>query len=526
MSRIGRLIRTLRHLKPTQIAHQVKYRLVPLSISKVPEPPKGFEMRAVAFDHTRIYGSNPWAGDVFRVLNRGRDFSSGVDWTFMGHGKLWQYNLQYFSHLPGVVDEAKDRELARLAEFHTALGSGKVALEPYPVSLRLIHSIRFRDRHEIRDPQFDRWIWRQGWYLRHRLEYHLLANHLLENAFALTLTGWACRESEWFETGLKLLTVQLTEQVLSDGAHYERSVMYHHILTYRVLEFLDWSSREADLRDSTEVTRIREISQKMIGWMNAMTTPDGTLARWADVAEGIAPNAEFLNSYAASLGLQAPSETRLGTSRYRVYRQGAVWCCFNAGAVEPAYQPGHAHADQLSFLLFVDGVEVVTDVGISTYEADAVRHLQRGSGSHNTIVVAEEDSAEVWGGFRVGRRPKMEILSESDHSIEARHDGYRHVGCAWVSRSMDVQPDLIRFEDRIAKDRPDWEVRIHIHPDRSVELIDGKASIDGLVIVNPEQGDISLEPYDWCEGYNKTKSATRIRIRPNGRELTWSIHCR
>ncbi len=128
MKPIGRLIRTIRHLKPTQIAHQVKYRLVPLSISKVPEPPKGFEMRSVTFDHTRTHGSNPWAGEVFRALNREQDFSSGVDWSFMGHGKLWQYNLQYFSHLPGVEVEAKDRELARLADFHAALGSGKVAL--------------------------------------------------------------------------------------------------------------------------------------------------------------------------------------------------------------------------------------------------------------------------------------------------------------------------------------------------------------------------------------------------------------
>lgn len=526
MRRIGRLFRTIRHLKPTQIAHQVKYRLFPLSISKVPEPPSGFEMRTVAFDHTRTYGTNSWAGDIFGALNREQDFSSGVDWAYMGHGKLWQYNLQYFSHLPAVSAETRDRELARLTDFHTALESGKVALEPYPVSLRLIHTIRFRNRHGLNDARLDRWIWRQGWYLRNRLEYHLLANHLLENAFALTLTGWVCRESEWFETGLKLLVEQLAEQVLSDGAHVERSVMYHHILTYRVLEFLDWSSREADLQDTMVVTCIREISQKMVGWMNTMATPDGSLARWADMAEGIAPDAAFLNAYAASLGLQCPSNAVLSGSRYRVYRTERVWCCFNAGAVEPVYQPGHAHADQLSFILFHDGSEVVTDVGISTYEADSTRQQERGSGSHNTIVVAEEDSAEVWGGFRVGRRPKMEILSESEMSIHARHDGYRHVGCGWVSRSMDVQPDRIRFEDRIAEDRPDWEVRLHIHPDRSVELVDGIASIDGLVLVDPGEGDISLEPYDWCQGYNKTRSATRIRIRPNRPELIWTIHIR
>ena len=526
MKPIGRLLRTLRHLRPTQIAHQLKYRLIPLPISKVPEAPSGLDPRTVAFDHTKTYGVSGWLNNTFDCLNRKQAFSSGVDWAFMGHGKLWNYNLQYFSHLPGTDSSNRDLELQRLREFHAALGSGKVALEPYPVSLRLIHTIRFKNRHGFNESELNRWIWRQGWVLRHRLEFHLLANHLLENAFALTLTGWVCRETEWFETGLALLADQLQEQVLADGAHYERSAMYHHILTYRVLEFLDWTSEEPDLRQRKEVARIRTIAERMLGWMTAMATPTGGIARWADMADGIAPDASLLTSYADSIGLPFPADPTLADSRYRVLRAGTVWCSFNAGAVEPSYQPGHAHADQLSFLLFVDGTEVVTDVGISTYEAGSTRHRERSSQSHNGILVAESDSAEVWGGFRVGRRPTVELIQESGSSVSVRHNGYRHVGCPWVSRSLSVQADLMSFKDAVSKEGLMWEVRLHIHPDRSVELVDGCATIDGLVVVEPGEGSLVLESYEWCVGYNKTRSATRIRIRTESNELNWTIRIR
>jgi hypothetical protein len=523
---IGRLLRTVRHLRPTQIAYQLKYRLIPLPISRVPEPPKGFEMRNVAFDDTRTHGSNPWVGDVFRALNREQDFSSGVDWSFMGHGKLWQYNLQYFSHLPGTDASRCDVELARLCDFHRALETGKVVLEPYPVSLRLIHTIRFKNRHGLNDTELDHWIWRQGWFLRNRLEYHLLANHLLENAFALTLTGWVCNETEWFETGLTLLVDQLQEQVLTDGAHYERSAMYHHILTYRVLEFLNWSNEIVELRTRDEIVAIRDIAVRMLGWMRVMAEPDGGIPRWADMAEGIAPSSESLLKYADALGLDTEAPVVPSQSGYRVYREHPVWLSFNVGGVTPEYQPGHAHADQLSFLLFVDGTEVVTDTGISTYEADSVRQRERSTAAHNTILVADTDSAEIWGGFRVGRRPKVHIRHEEGNRIIASHNGYRHLGVKDVTRDLTVSASKIAVKDAIHGTNLPWEVQLHIHPDRSVELVDGCASIDGLILVEPGNGTLVLESYEWCVGYNLTRSATRIRIRPNGRECAWTLHIR
>ena len=59
----------------------------------------------------------------------------------------------------------------------------------------------------------------------------------------------------------------------------------------------------------------------------------------------------------------------------------------NVGSVGPAYQPGHAHADTLSFELSVDGLRWFVNTGVSGYGVTADRSYERSSEAHNTVVV-------------------------------------------------------------------------------------------------------------------------------------------
>ena len=70
-------------------------------------------------------------------------------------------------------------------------------------------------------------------WLERRLEYHLLANHLLKNGKALLfgglfLAGPGCRTLA--RLGLEILLREADEQILADGGHFERSPMYHCIV--------------------------------------------------------------------------------------------------------------------------------------------------------------------------------------------------------------------------------------------------------------------------------------------------------
>jgi uncharacterized heparinase superfamily protein len=61
------------------------------------------------------------------------------------------------------------------------------------------------------------------------------------------------------------------------------------------------------------------------------------------------------------------------------------------------------------------------------------RNQFRGTATHSTVTVDGTDSAEVWGVFRVGRRPRdvgatIRNPSEGDMAVQGWHDGYRHKG--------------------------------------------------------------------------------------------------
>jgi len=67
-------------------------------------------------------------------------------------------------------------------------------------------------------------------WLTRRVESHLQGNHVFANAKALVHAGlyFEGEEAElWLQRGLSLMQAQISEQVLIDGGHFERSTMYH-----------------------------------------------------------------------------------------------------------------------------------------------------------------------------------------------------------------------------------------------------------------------------------------------------------
>ena len=96
------------------------------------------------------------------------------------------------------------------------------------------------------------------------------------------------------------------------------------------------------------------------------------------------------------------------------------------------YMPGHAHADSLTFELWLDDQRAVVDAGVACYQRGALRTWSRSTAVHNTIELDGIDSSEVWSAFRVGRQARARLLravakSGAETSIVAEHDGYAHL---------------------------------------------------------------------------------------------------
>ena len=182
------------------------------------------------------------------------------------------------------------------------------------------------------------------------------------------------------------------------------------------------------------------------------------------------------------------------------------------GKIGPDYIPGHAHADTFNFELYYKGNPIIVDTGISTYEKNSRRQLERSTESHNTIRIDETDSSEVWGGFRVARRAKIIAFKESENTVEATHNGYKRLG-AYHSRSFNKTNGLFIIEDRIESNKTHQiESFLHFHPDCEFTLKGSYIEIGyGLKINIVNAKKIVLEEYDYSLGFNKTKKAKKIR---------------
>ena len=111
----------------------------------------------------------------------------------------------------------------------------------------------------------------------------------------------------------------------------------------------------------------------------------------------------------------------------RFERQNMI-AFLDVAQVGPDYLPAHAHADTLSFEMSLFGQRVFVNSGTSCYGQGEERRQERSTSAHNTVEINGENSSEVWGGFRVGRRAyptKPEIRENGDRTvISASHDGY------------------------------------------------------------------------------------------------------
>ncbi len=543
IARLGLYTRTLRHLRGQQVLYQFLNRFWRLtergSVLRIPAVSRsttaitafGRQIEANWLTVSPPDKAVSYQDDTFTFLNQSHSFGEKIDWNWARNGKLWTYNLTYFDFLnqPGMT---ANTGLRLIRAFIAATPTLRDGLEPYPTSLRLMNWIRFLSYHRIYDANIDVHLLAQMTRLRQRLEFHLAGNHLLENAFALTYVTHYFRLKSEFKQATNLLRAQLGEQVLADGGHDERSPMYHQILLDRLLDVLLALESDTWPADSLLTAFLTDMARRMLTWLDAITFADGSVPMVNDAAVGIAPSTVQLRQKAAQLPMpiQVESETRLGQrylsaspdqsdSGYRRLESERFTVLADVGLVGPDHQPGHAHADTLSFLLYADGKPVLVDTGTSTYEIGSRRTWERSTAAHNTLTINDLDSSEVWGGFRVGRRARVSVLTNTPNQLTARHDGYRRLGI-WHQRSWKLNPDQLTITDQLlTKNRQpittaQATARFYVHPDLPVSISGQTAFIGSLrcTFSGDLSGPISTTTCELAEGFNRVRSSTYIIV--------------
>lgn len=560
LTRASRLVHTVRYLKPRQISWRLYYRLLKRRVDRqamAPLPPTGLRQWREVWS-APAWMSPCWVGaDEFEFLGERGRLVSAQDWNHPARSKLWLYNLHYLDDLTAQEAGSRfamHRQLVSrwVAENPPLFGNG---WEPYTLSLRLVNLVKWLGGPAWQDdePILHEWresLARQAQALSAQREYHILANHLFANGKALTFTGAFLQgdaAEHWLMQGLAVLDAEVPEQFLADGGHFERSPMYHATLLWDLADLIHLAECSGLPALQERAPAWRKRLAKGLGWLAMMSHPDGEVGFFNDAAFGIAPTLADLLHYTDQLQMPdleqadlsvvpALGRSPLGLQHARSSGYVAVeWAeggkaLLDIAPVGPDYQPGHAHADTLSFELSLFGQRVLVNSGTSLYGEDAERHRQRSTAAHNTVTVDEENSSEVWAGFRVARRARPGAIridtQEAALSVGGSHNGYRRLpGRVVHHREWRFQPKQLVVKDRLEGRCTQAVARYHCHPAVTLTLHDarrGELSLpDGRRIrLTIEGGEAQVQASTWHPRFGESQTNQCLAIRLTGPSCT------
>lgn len=512
-----RLLRTLIHLRPSQVGFRLWYRLrLPWFGSRLRHRLLGGAADAPALRPRLDWPGDPSEGERIR---QGRIRLIGVEgdadgWTDEAQTLLWRFTLHYFEWLPHLAALGEPGAVAarrlvagwldRFERFHP------LAWHPYPLSLRLFAWLghedflcRGADTGFV--DRFRRALDRQAGHLACVLERDVGGNHLIKNLKALIAAALCLpRHAGRLEGAVAMLEGELRRQILADGCHYERSPSYHE----QVLGDLMDLDRLFAGAGRTVPAPLADAISRMRPAASFFRHGDGGLALFNDGA--VEPQVT---------GPLPAAPKALPEAGYWRLDAGPLLVLVDCGPCCPDDLPAHAHADVLSFEMSDGPYRLIVNSGTYAYQDEAWRNRLRGTPAHSTLTVDDGDSAEVYGVFRLGRRPGRFAVKAGDGRFVGEHDGWRRLGLVH-RRGLDLRDDGLTGWDEVERQRPGppraISLRFHLHPGVAVRPGgEGRVDLDlpdGSAWRFVGEGGVGLEPGVYCPSFNLMRPAPVIRM--------------
>ena len=456
--------------------------------------------------------SHEFSGEV-SLLNQNHFVGKPVDWR-MSHANsntqpshLWMFQLHYHEWTlrfqPKVainlIDDWIGSNSVRDPKVHHD------AWHPYCISRRIPVWIRiFSNAPELTTPKHLASLTDQVEFLSRNLETDLRGNHVLENLYAVALASCYFEGSiadQFFDRIESRLATELEFQFLESGEHYERSPMYHCVVTANLIRLAIGSAEiRHPLADLVTPYAIR-------AWrfLESILCPDGEIPLLSDSCFAEAPSIETIRTELEMLqeliGNEKfdkplpPAHHELSQSAsmvgdYWIHRSPEHQLLLDFGPLAAKGLPGHAHCDLFNLVGSLGESRILVDSGNGSYDLDGLRRYCRSSSAHNVMTFNRLDHAEVWSKFRMGfrGRPIRQTTGSQNEFdwIQVSHDAYRRLGLQSMSRwcaahrqhaiwvcidSIPQPPKILNSDDRMVG-------YLHFAPEVSLEIQSSKVIIE------------------------------------------------
>ncbi len=546
MSKFFLYFHTLKYLKFTQIFHRV--------LKKIRHPKARTIQGNVAnvtgnWIHQELYPRKFISESDVNFLNHKGSVKCKEDWNDINQEKLWLYNLHYFDDLNSERSEAQQKlQLSWIKRWiiENPASDGGNGWEAYTLSLRIVNWIKAFLSGVEYDKEMQNSLVQQADFLTQDLEKHLLGNHYFVNLKALIFAGcfFQGKASDRFlAIGLKDFEVQLKEQVLNDGGSFELTPMYHAIMLTDLLDLANLFKAFPGNIPNKTVELVNKTIIKMFGWLEVMSHGDDKVSFFNDSAFGIAPDNRVLRTYAQKLGFSLNSlehfEDRLTVynlqnSGYVSVKSADISLIADLANVGPSYIPGHAHADSLSFELSLGDLRFFVNSGTSEYGMKAERLRQRGTAAHNSVVINDINSSEVWSGFRVARRAEIgnrqvgNVSSNQTVEFSAAHNGYKKQGINCIHhRAWHVSLDELSIDDVLQGEYENAVAYFHLHPNVNIKNASNTQVVllvDGYELhLEVLGGELAVEKSTWHPEFGVVIPSEKLKVQFLSSQVCYKI---
>lgn len=450
---------TVRYLKPVQIEHQLEKRLFRRKRKRTEASVAGLKAPSVQKLHIAIpeldydeayierFRPDRLLEDYVELLHEVHRITD--QWKVPEASHLWNYNLHYLEFLiPLVVsyrkmeDENYFEKWKEYIENWMGQASGD-SMEPYTISLRIPNILICLEilGEKVKGTEIERKIldsiYRQYRFLLKNTELSLLANHYFENLKTIVICSVLFGEGDVFRKYFAKLKEQIREQILPDGVHFERSLMYHRIIledVLRIFKVLD----SAGYR--TEADSILPTVRAMAAAMENIERGFDTVPLFNDAGNNVAKGKEQLLAAAKSLcGYKSTDKTDFPDAGYFKLYFGKCAVLFDCGGIGPSYMGGHSHCDCLSFELSADGHKIFSNSGTGQYQGTK-RQFFRSTRAHNTMMIDDREQSELWGEHRAARRIHHVKAKNADGSVAGQYQSYQG---DWFRRRLEWKEGVL-----------------------------------------------------------------------------------
>lgn len=548
-------INFVRYVKPSQIfarlwltakrhtlvhAAQVLPRLRGLRVGD-PEPLQD-RLPQPVFAPRQFCVAQPDGAYEMEFLNRRRRMRVPLSWRDRRHDVstwLWDLHLNYMEFLESL-DDCAFATIVRdwiASNPPYAAGYWRDNWNSYALSIRcVVWMQQFAARRARLDVDLQRAmivsLWKQMNFLTNNLERDILGNHLIKNIKALLWAGrfFTGPQARWWHAlGERLLSEQISDQILGDGMHYERSPAYHNQVFADLIECLT----------VVEPGPIHEALTAALARMAQVTAdlrhPDGLVPLFNDagLTSAYAPEA-CLEAYTHTTGykVEPRRQIHLPDAGYFGIRSDDMLFLADCGAIAPDFLVAHGHGDMLSFEWSVAGRRIIVDQGVYEYSPGARRQASRSTLSHNTVSIQDAEQCDFIGSFRCGRRARARVLSyegaDGGLALTGTHTGFEHLpGGAAHARTFTVSAGRIVIDDRITYGEGPQRAtaRFLLHPDCAVRVhgAETRISCGDVVIVATFEKEPQVEPAEWWPDMGAAYPTRRLVLILDGASAHRSV---